>query len=89
VKTWSDVGRQLGAPGVEGRNRVRDPGVGRALLGALIVGALWAQGGLWRTLAGAILIAAVAAPGPDGKSLLQLSAEGLRSLLSIWLDVEA
>ena len=77
---WTDMGMKLGAPGIS----KRDPGIGRVLLSAVIVGVLWAQGGTARTLAGAILLAAVALPGPDGKSLLQLTAEGLHSLLGIW-----
>lgn len=77
---WHTTGVKLGAPGV----MRRDPGIGRVLLSAALVGILWAQGGILRTFAGAILLAAVALPGPDGKSLLQLASEGLRSLVEIW-----
>lgn len=77
---WTREGAKLGAPGVP-----RDVGAGRALIAALIVGVFWAQGGVLRTLAGAILIAAVAVPGPDGRSLLQIGAEGLRALIKVWV----
>lgn len=79
-ETWANTATRLGVPG----SRRRDPGIGRVLLSAAVVGILWAQGGVLKTFAGVILLAAVAMPGPDGKSLLQLTSEGLRSLLEVW-----
>jgi hypothetical protein len=61
-----------------------DPGTGRALLAAVVVGLLWAQGGALRTIAGLFLIVALATPGPDGKSLLQVSVEQVQSMLGFW-----
>ena len=75
---WQDVGRRLGAPGV---GIMQDPGVGRALLFAFLVGLAWAQGGAWRTLAGLLLLAYIAKPGPDGKSLLTVVVDGVDALL--------
>lgn len=63
---------------------MKDPGAGRAAIAALVVAALWAQGGAWRTVAGAILLTALATPGPEGKSLLTIAAEQLRSVWEIW-----
>jgi hypothetical protein len=80
--SWMDLGRRLGAPGVDGMRR--DPGAGRALLAAVVVGLLWAQGGALRTVAGLFLLVALATPGPDGKSLLQVSVEQVQSMLAIW-----
>jgi len=48
------------------------------------VGALWAQGGALRTVAGLFLLVALATPGPDGKSLLQISVEQVQSMLGFW-----
>lgn len=74
---WTDVGRKLGAlPGAG-----RDPGPGRALLAAAIVGVLWAQGGALRVVAGMVLAAVLLSRGPDGKSMLQVLSEGVQALL--------
>jgi len=79
---WMDLGRRLGAPGVE--TVKTDPGVGKALLASAVVALLWAQGGILRSLAGVFLLVALATPGPDGKSLLSIIVEQLKAMLSIW-----
>jgi hypothetical protein len=78
---WTELGRRLGAPGVEMRT---DPGIGTALLASVAVGLLWAQGGVFRSVAGIFLLVAVATPGPEGKSLLQIVVEDLRGFLTVW-----
>jgi len=76
--TWAELGRRLGAPGAEG---MRDRGPGVALVGAFIVAAMYAQGGIARTLASAMLLAVLIRPGPGGTSMLQAVTTGLSELL--------
>lgn len=79
METWEETGKRLGAPGTPAGSR--DPGPVRVLLAGAIVGALWAQGGIFRTVGAITLAAILLLPGPGGKSLLRVVTEGVEALL--------